>query len=97
MEKIYKYLDDMVYWSILIIPFSLAIVPAIANISLGLLLFSFLSKRLINKKIYISVPCLICLFHHPSQETTDFSRWGSILSDISVDEVFDKVKEALNN
>ncbi len=50
MQKIYKYLDYIAYWSMVIIPFSMLIGPAMANIFLGLLLVSFLGKRVIDNK-----------------------------------------------
>ena len=50
MEKTYKYLDYIAYWSMIIIPFSMAIAPAPANIFFGLLLISFLGKKVINHK-----------------------------------------------
>ncbi|MFA5200347.1 MAG: O-antigen ligase family protein [Candidatus Omnitrophota bacterium] len=64
--KILQVLDFIVYWSVIIMPFSVAISPAIANTSIGLFSGAFLISRLlkpkrisIDKTILVSFLCLI--------------------------------------
>ncbi|MFA5145046.1 MAG: O-antigen ligase family protein [Candidatus Omnitrophota bacterium] len=54
---IIKVLDFIIFWAIILIPFSMAIAPAPMNVFFGLLLFSFLLKKLIKRqKIFIGSP-----------------------------------------
>lgn len=64
--KIMKILDFVIYWSIIIMPFSVAISPAIANILIGLFSGAFLISKVlkqekmpINKTVLLSFICLI--------------------------------------
>lgn len=45
-----KYLDYINYWAIVLIPFAVAIAPAPASVLVGLLLASFLAKKIIRKE-----------------------------------------------
>lgn len=63
-----RVLDFIVYWSIVVMPFSVAISPAIANIFIGLFSGAFLISKLlkkegifINKTILSSFICLIII------------------------------------
>jgi len=49
-DKILRFLDFAIYWSIVIMPFSVAIAPAIANTFIGFFSFFFIIKRLITRK-----------------------------------------------
>jgi putative inorganic carbon (HCO3(-)) transporter len=58
-----KYLDYIIYWSMVIFPFSMAIAPAFTNIIMGFLIATFLIKKLIKKerlftKTPINIPLL---------------------------------------
>jgi len=66
--KIINFLDFVTYWSIIIMPFSVAIAPAIANTFIGLFSGAFLISKLlkkegisIDKMIFISFICLIII------------------------------------
>lgn len=65
MQKTIKYLNFVSYWSIIIIPFSIAIAPGVTNTFIGFLFFSFLAKKILNKeKLFIRTPIslpFICL------------------------------------
>jgi putative inorganic carbon (hco3(-)) transporter len=57
-------LSLVIYWLIILLPFSLAIAPAPANVFMGLLIASFLAKRILKKerlfvKTEINLPLLI--------------------------------------
>lgn len=55
MRKIIKYLDHIIYYSIVIIPFSISIAPALANTFIGFLIASFVFKKIIKReKLFIS-------------------------------------------
>lgn len=61
-----KIFDFMIYWTIILVPFSMAIAPAPMNVFAGLLLFSFLVKKIIKKQrlfihTAINIPFL-CFF-----------------------------------
>ena len=45
-----SFLNRVIYWLIIILPFSVAIAPAPANVFMGLLIASFLAKRMIKKE-----------------------------------------------
>jgi O-antigen ligase len=50
-----SFLDSIIYWAIVVIPFSMAIAPAPMNIFAGLLGFSFLLKKIIKRqKLFIN-------------------------------------------
>lgn len=54
MERIIKYLDHIIYWLIVMIPFSIAIAPAPMNVFMGFLIFCSLLKKLLKKeKIFV--------------------------------------------
>lgn len=48
--KVLEILDFIIYWSIIIMPFSVAIAPAIANSFIGLFVVSFIIKKLITRQ-----------------------------------------------
>jgi len=50
MPKINFYLDQVIYWLIIFLPFSAAISPAPMNVFMGFLLAAFLCKKAINKE-----------------------------------------------
>ncbi len=50
MQKFIKYLDQAIYWTIVAIPFSIAIAPAITNSLMGSLLFFFILKKIIKRE-----------------------------------------------
>lgn len=45
-----KYLDDIIYWLIICIPFSMAVAPAPMNVFMGILIAAFLAKKLAKKE-----------------------------------------------
>lgn len=62
-NRIIKYLDSIIYWSIIAIPFFMAISPAPMNLFMGLLIVAFLLKKTIKKeplftKTAINLPLL---------------------------------------
>ena len=50
MKSIIRYLDFIIYWAIILVPFSMAIAPAPMNVFAGLLLVSFLIKKIIKRQ-----------------------------------------------
>jgi len=50
MQKVIKYLDYIIYWSIVLIPFSMGIAPAPMNVFMGLAIASFISKKILKKE-----------------------------------------------
>ena len=50
MYKIIKYLDYIIYGSIILIPFFVSIAPAPVNILMGFLIISFLTKKVLKKE-----------------------------------------------
>jgi len=50
MMKMLEILDFMIYWSIVIMPFSVAIAPALANSFIGIFSVLFVIKKLITRK-----------------------------------------------
>jgi len=62
-SAVIKYLDYIIYWSIILLPFSMSIAPAPLSIFEGFLAISFLAKRVLKKepifvKTAINVPLL---------------------------------------
>src|SRR3989338_1332756 len=57
MGKIIKCLDRVVYWSIVAIPFSIAIAPAFTNTFMGFLFFSYFVKKAIKReRLFVATP-----------------------------------------
>lgn len=57
MQRLFKYLDYIIYWSIVFIPFSISIAPAPTNILMGFLFFSFILKKIVRReKLFINTP-----------------------------------------
>ena len=48
-----KFLDFVIYWAIVLIPFSMSISPAPMNIFMGFLIAAFLAKKIIKKDFLI--------------------------------------------
>lgn len=64
MKNIIKYLDYSIYWSIVLLPFFMAIAPAPMNVFMGFLLVSFLIKKILKKenlftRTTINIPLLL--------------------------------------
>lgn len=56
-EKTIKFFDKLIYVTIILIPFTMAISPALMNICSGFLIFGFLANKLLKKKkIFIKAP-----------------------------------------
>ncbi len=54
-HKTIKILDGIIYWAIVILPFAMAIAPAVMNAFLGILVFCFLVKKVIKKeRLFVS-------------------------------------------
>lgn len=73
-------LDFIIYWSIIILPFSVAIAPAIANTLIGLFSAAFLISWLLKKKkisisknILLSFACIIIIALFSFINTVSFS------------------------
>ena len=66
MKKVLPVLDFIIYWSIVLIPFAMAIAPAPMSIFMGFLIFAFVAKKIVKRewlfaKTGISLP-LVCFF-----------------------------------
>jgi len=62
MYKIIKYLDYIIYGSIILIPFFVSIAPAPVNILMGFLIISFLTKKALKKeRLFTNTPLNIPL------------------------------------
>ncbi|MDD5465372.1 MAG: O-antigen ligase family protein [Candidatus Omnitrophica bacterium] len=51
-DKILRFLDFAIYWSIVIMPFSVAVAPGIANTFIGLFSVSFIIKKSITRQAF---------------------------------------------
>jgi len=65
-EKIIRYLDFVIYWAIVVIPFSIAIAPGMTYSFMGLLAFSYICKKLIKRErplinTAVSIPFLLLI------------------------------------
>jgi len=57
MQKAIKYLKFVSYWSIILIPFSIAIAPGVVNTFIGFLFVSFLARKILSReKLFIATP-----------------------------------------
>jgi putative inorganic carbon (HCO3(-)) transporter len=57
MHRTIKYLDLLIYWLIVLIPFSIAIAPAAAHTFIGFLTFFFLLKKILKReRLFIQTP-----------------------------------------
>lgn len=62
MEETLKFLGNAIYWLIVILPFSIALPPAITSIICGFLIVLFLIKQIIRKEAgFFSAPVLVPL------------------------------------
>lgn len=50
MKKIFSFLDVIIYWLIILIPFSVTIAPAAAHTFIGMLIFFFVLKKILKKQ-----------------------------------------------
>lgn len=57
-EKIIKAADFVIYWALVLLPFSVAISPVPANLFCGLAIFCFLVKKILSKKIPYTVTAI---------------------------------------
>jgi len=63
MDNILNVLDKVIYWTIILIPFSISIAPAPTNILAGILIVAFLTKKLLKKEyFFVKTPVNIPLF-----------------------------------
>lgn len=58
MDNAIKIFEGFIYWSLILIPFSIAIAPAPTNIFIGLLFFSFFTKKILKKEKFFSKTAL---------------------------------------
>jgi len=66
MQKIIKYINQIIYWLIILIPLSIAIAPAITHTFIGIMVFLFLAKKaIIKEKLFmrtaVNAPYIILL------------------------------------
>ena len=81
-----KYLDYIIYWTIVLLPFSISIANAPMNVFMGLLIISFLAKKILKKewtfvRTAINLPLLLlfiitCLSVFNSVNFRDSLRGG---------------------
>lgn len=86
MKNIIKYLDYLIYWSIILIPLSMAISSAPANVFMGLLIAAFMAKKLFKRerlfaKTGLNIPLLFlfiitCLSVFNSVDLKDSFKGG---------------------
>ncbi len=50
MKNMLRTLDSVIYWLIILIPFSMAISPAPMNVFMGLLIISFMAKKILKRE-----------------------------------------------
>jgi len=50
MVKIIKYLDCVIYWLIVAVPFSVAISPGLSNSFIGMMIFSYMAKKILQRE-----------------------------------------------
>ncbi|MDP3042494.1 MAG: O-antigen ligase family protein [Candidatus Omnitrophota bacterium] len=62
MQKFIKIVGKINYWSIILLPFSVAIAPGVANTIIGLMIGAFLIEKIIKKEKLCSVSLPIIIF-----------------------------------
>lgn len=60
--KITKYLDYIIYWAIVLIPFSIAIAPAFPHAFIGIMTFCYLLKKIITRQPLVKTPLNLPFF-----------------------------------
>ncbi|MHB8155407.1 MAG: O-antigen ligase family protein [Candidatus Omnitrophota bacterium] len=61
VQKFIKIIEKINYWSIILLPFSVAIAPGIANTVIGIMIGTFLIEKIIKKEklCFVSLPIII--------------------------------------
>ena len=61
MQKFIKVIEKINYWSIILLPFSVAISPGVSNTVIGIMIGTFLIERLVKKEklCFVSLPVII--------------------------------------
>ena len=62
MQKFIKAIEKINYWTIILLPFSVAIAPGVANTVIGLMIFTFLIEKIIKKEKLCSVTPPVIIF-----------------------------------
>ncbi len=61
-DKILKLSDSAIYWSIILLPFSVAIAPGVANTVIGIMIGMFLIEKIIKKEKLCSASLPVIIF-----------------------------------
>ena len=62
MQKFIKVIEKINYWSIILLPFSVAIAPGVANTVIGIMIGTFLIEKIIKKEKLCSVSLPVIIF-----------------------------------
>ena len=62
MQKFIKVIEKIIYWSIILLPFSVAIAPGVANTVIGIMIGAFLIEKIIKKEKLCSVSLPVIIF-----------------------------------
>jgi O-antigen ligase len=62
MQKSIKIIEKINYWSIILLPFSVAIAPGVANAVIGIMIVTFLVEKVIKKEKLCSVSLPVIIF-----------------------------------
>lgn len=57
MKKSIEAIEKINYWSIILLPFSVAIAPGVSNTVIGIMIGTFLIVKIIKKKRYVLFLC----------------------------------------
>ena len=62
MQKLIKVIEKIIYWSIILLPFSVAIAPGVANTVIGIMIGAFFIEKIIKKEKLCSVSLPVVIF-----------------------------------
>ena len=62
MRKFIKVVEKIIYWSIILLPFSVAIAPGVANMVIGIMIVAFLIEKILKREKLCSVSLPVIIF-----------------------------------
>ena len=62
MQKFIKIIENITYWTIILLPFSVAIAPGVANTVIGIMIGAFLIEKTVKKEKLCSVSLPVIIF-----------------------------------
>ena len=62
MQKFIKVIEKIIYWSIILLPFSVAIAPGVSNTVIGIMIGAFLIEKIVKKEKLCSASLPVIIF-----------------------------------